>query len=107
MSKCGVFSGPFFPVFGLNTEQKKIRIWTLFTLYIYIHIYHPKFVNILTVIYINLFAYSFHLTYYSIGKIFHWEKSFCDESLLLIYPEKPLSRSNSSPMLYLLKLSFV
>ena len=46
---CGVFSGPYFPVFGLNTyrvlrskprysvqikentDQKKLRIWTLFT----------------------------------------------------------------------------
>ena len=37
-----VFSGPYFPVFGLNTEiysvrmqentdQKKLRIWTIFT----------------------------------------------------------------------------
>ena len=45
VSKYGVFSGPYFPVFGLNTEifslcsvriqananQKKLRIWTLFT----------------------------------------------------------------------------
>ena len=48
MSKYGVFSGPYFPVFGLNTEiygvnflysvriqedtdQKQFRIWTLFT----------------------------------------------------------------------------
>ena len=45
VSKCGVFSGPYFPEFGLNTEryevssvrmrentdQKKLRIWTLFT----------------------------------------------------------------------------
>ena len=44
MSKYGVFSGPYFPVLGLNTEiyfinfriqyentgQKKLRIWTLF-----------------------------------------------------------------------------
>ena len=41
--KNGVFSGPYFPVFGLNTEiygvedyrnirtRKKLRIWTLFT----------------------------------------------------------------------------
>ena len=42
VSKYGVFSGPYFPVFGLNTEiysvnlrirentdQKKLRIWTL------------------------------------------------------------------------------
>ena len=34
----GVISGPYFPVFGLNsirtqenTDQKKLRIWTLFT----------------------------------------------------------------------------
>ena len=25
------FSGPYFPVLGLNTDQKKLRIWTLFT----------------------------------------------------------------------------
>ena len=25
------FSGPYFLVFGLNTDQKKLRIWTLFT----------------------------------------------------------------------------
>ena len=47
MSKCGVISGPYFPVFGLNTEiyckssysvqiqenkdLKWLRIWTLFT----------------------------------------------------------------------------
>ena len=45
VSKCGVFSGPYFPEFGLNTEryevssvrmrentdQKKLRIWTLFS----------------------------------------------------------------------------
>ena len=52
VSRCGVFSGPYFPVFGLNTEryrveiqsispysvrirenadQNKLRIWTLFT----------------------------------------------------------------------------
>ena len=31
MSKYGVFSGPSFPAFGLNTDQKKQRIWTLFT----------------------------------------------------------------------------
>ena len=34
MSKYGVFSGLYFPVFGLNTEKygpEKLRIWTLFT----------------------------------------------------------------------------
>ena len=34
LPKYGVFSGPYFPVFGLNTgntDQKKLRIWTLFT----------------------------------------------------------------------------
>ena len=47
MSKYEVFSGPYFPVFGLNTDiysksqysvqikentdQKKLSIWTLFT----------------------------------------------------------------------------
>ena len=31
LSKYGVFSGPYFPAFGLNTDQKKLRIWTLFT----------------------------------------------------------------------------
>ena len=31
VSKYGVFSGPYFPAFGLNTDQKKLRIWTLFT----------------------------------------------------------------------------
>ena len=32
--KYGVFSGPYFPVFGLNTGKygpEKLRIWTLFT----------------------------------------------------------------------------
>ena len=29
VSKYGVFSGSYFPVFGLNTDQKKLRIWTL------------------------------------------------------------------------------
>ena len=32
-SKYGVFSGPYFPVFRLNTEiygPEKLRIWTLF-----------------------------------------------------------------------------
>ena len=29
MSKYGVFSGPYFPAFGLNTDQKKLRIWKL------------------------------------------------------------------------------
>ena len=42
LSKYGVFSGPYFPDFGVNkspssvripenTDQKKRRIWTLFT----------------------------------------------------------------------------
>ena len=31
VSKYGVFSDPYFPAFGLNTDQKKLRIWTLFT----------------------------------------------------------------------------
>ena len=34
VSKYGVFSGPYFSAFGLNTEnmdQKNLRIWTLFT----------------------------------------------------------------------------
>ena len=47
VSKCGIFSGPYFPAFRLNTErngvslrtvrmrenteQNKLRIWTLFT----------------------------------------------------------------------------
>ena len=30
VSKFGVFSGPYFPALGLNTDQKKLRIWTLF-----------------------------------------------------------------------------
>ena len=29
--KYGVLSGPYFPAFGLNTDQKKLRIWTIFT----------------------------------------------------------------------------
>ena len=33
--KYEVFSGPYFPAFGLNTDQKKLRIWTLFTLCFY------------------------------------------------------------------------
>ena len=28
--KYGDFSGPYFLAFGLNTDQKKLRIWTLF-----------------------------------------------------------------------------
>ena len=31
VSKYGVFSGPYFPTFGLNTDPKKLRMWTLFT----------------------------------------------------------------------------
>ena len=31
VSKYGVFSALYFPAFGLNTDQKKLRIWTLFT----------------------------------------------------------------------------
>ena len=31
IAKYGVFSVPYFPVFGLNTDQKELRIWTLFT----------------------------------------------------------------------------
>ena len=36
LPKYGVFSGPYFPAFGLNkmrenTDQKKLVIWTLFT----------------------------------------------------------------------------
>ena len=31
VSKYGVFSGPYFPAFGLNMDQKKLRIWTLLT----------------------------------------------------------------------------
>ena len=31
VSKYGVFSGPYFPAFGLNTDQKKLCIWTHFT----------------------------------------------------------------------------
>ena len=32
--KCPITDSPYFPAFGLmwgNTEQKKLRIWTLFT----------------------------------------------------------------------------
>ena len=33
VSKYGVFLGPYFSVFGMqeNLDQKKLRIWTLFT----------------------------------------------------------------------------
>ena len=31
VSKYEVISGPYFPAFGLNTDQKQLRIWTLFT----------------------------------------------------------------------------
>ena len=31
VSKYGAFSSPYFPAFGLNTDQKKLRIWTHFT----------------------------------------------------------------------------
>ena len=31
VSKYGIFSGPYFPIFGLNTDQKKFHIWTLLT----------------------------------------------------------------------------
>ena len=34
VSKYRVFSDPYFPVFGLNTNNKKLRIWTLFTQWI-------------------------------------------------------------------------
>ena len=33
VSKYGVFSGPYFLVFGMNADQKNLRIWTLFTQY--------------------------------------------------------------------------
>ena len=36
-SKYGVISGPYFPVFGLNMDQKQLRIWTLFTQCIHSH----------------------------------------------------------------------
>ena len=39
MSKYGVFSGPHFPVFGLNVEKygpENLRIWTIFTQWSYI-----------------------------------------------------------------------
>ena len=50
MSRYGVFSGPYFPVFGLNTgiysvriqestDQKKLRFWTLFTQYQNLHMH--------------------------------------------------------------------
>ena len=32
--KYGVFSVPYFRAFGLNTYQKKLRLWTLFTQWI-------------------------------------------------------------------------
>ena len=41
VSKYGVFSGPYFPACGLNTDQKKLRIWTLFT-QCYDDELHPK-----------------------------------------------------------------
>ena len=31
VSKYEAFPGPYFPVFGLNTGQRKLRIWTTFT----------------------------------------------------------------------------
>ena len=34
VSKYGVFSGPYFLTFVLNTEQKKLRIWTIFKQYV-------------------------------------------------------------------------
>ena len=30
VSKYGAFSSPYFPAFGLNTDLKKVRIWTHF-----------------------------------------------------------------------------
>ena len=30
VSRYGFWSSPYFPVFGLNTDQKKLRIWKLF-----------------------------------------------------------------------------
>ena len=36
MSKYRLFYGPYFPAFGLNTGQKKLRIWTLFTIVCYV-----------------------------------------------------------------------
>ena len=35
VSKYGDFSGIDFPIFWLSTDQKKLRIWTLFTQYWY------------------------------------------------------------------------
>ena len=31
VSRYGAFSGTYFPAFGLNTDQKKLLIWKLFT----------------------------------------------------------------------------
>ena len=31
LSKYGVFSGPYFPAFRMNMNQKKLQIWILFT----------------------------------------------------------------------------
>ena len=50
VSKYGVFSGLYFPAFGLNTEgkmrentdQKKLRIWTFFTQRLYAIIFGSK-----------------------------------------------------------------
>ena len=33
MHKYGVFSGPYFPTFGLHTDQKKLRTWTPFSVH--------------------------------------------------------------------------
>ena len=66
VSKYGVFSGPYFPVFGLNaerkspysgrilenTDQKKLRIWTFFT-----QCLRHETVHIIS-------HYSFHLFFY-------------------------------------------
>ena len=34
VSKYGDFSGPYFPLLGLNTDQKKLLTWTFFAQYI-------------------------------------------------------------------------
>ena len=52
MSKYGVFSGPYFPVFGLNTEIYFVVRTTLFTLtcvYLFTLTYH-YYTNLITLI---------------------------------------------------------
>ena len=91
LSKYGVFSGPYFPAFGLNTERysvslsiwsacvkirtsKKLRTWTIFTQY-------PPFPRtFFEWIYMNNFKMVVSENFF-VGKIFKTRKNYLPMSL--------------------------